>query len=74
MLKFSLSDKYALGAAAALVVQILLNVPWVTLVISIAGLAVGLWVARRGEVRMAAVAALAAFAVSLVLSIILLLR
>lgn len=74
MLEFSLSDKYALGTAVALLALILLDVPWVTLVVSVAGLIVGLWVARRGQVRMAAVAALAAFAVSLVFSIILLLR
>ena len=74
MSKLSLSDKYALGAALALLVLVVLNNPLVMLIVSVFGLVAGFLVARQGSMRRAAMVALAAFAVSLVFGLVALLR
>lgn len=70
----SLSEKYAIGAALALLVVVIVDNPLLTFVVSVLGLATGLLVARQGPMRRAAVVALVAFAVSLVLGLFTLLR
>lgn len=70
----SLSEKYAILAALALLVVVWWNNPVAILAVSIAGLAAGAWVVSRGDARRVAVVALVAFAVSLVFAIIMLLR
>ncbi len=74
MSKLSLSEKYAIGAALALLVIVIVDNPWLTLVISVLGLVAGLLVARQGPMRRVAIVALVAFAVSLVLGLFTLLR
>jgi hypothetical protein len=74
MANLSLSEKYAIGAALALLVLVLLNNPLIMLVVSAVGIAVGLLVARQGSLRRAAMVALVAFAVSLVFGLVALLR
>lgn len=46
MSNLSLSDKYAMGAALALLALVLLNNPRVMLLVSVLGLATGFLVAR----------------------------
>jgi type IV secretory pathway VirB3-like protein len=74
MSNLSLSEKYAIGAALALLVVVIVDNPWLTLVISVLGLVAGLLVARQVSMRRAAIVALVAFAVSLVLGLFTLLR
>jgi hypothetical protein len=74
MSNLSLSDKYAIGATLALLVVVLLNNPLVMLVVSVAGLAAGFMVARRGSMCRAAIVALVAFAITLVFGLVMLLR
>lgn len=70
----SLSDKYAIVAAIGLLLLVLFDNAILMLVVSVLGLLGGLWVARGGEMRRAAVVALVAFAVAAVLAIFTLLR
>jgi|GEM_PF-1999014 len=74
MPNFSLSDKYAIGAALVLLVLVLLNDPLVMLIVSVLGLVSGLLVARRDQMNRAAWVALIAFVVSLAFGLFLLLR
>jgi type IV secretory pathway VirB3-like protein len=74
MPNLSLSEKYAIGAALALLVVVIVDNPWLTLIVSVLGLVAGLLVARQGSMRRAAVVALVAFAVSLALGLFTLLR
>lgn len=74
MQNLSLGEKYSIAAAIGLLLLVLLDNAAVMLVSSAVGLAAGLWIARRGEVRRAAVVAMVAFAVSAAISIFMLLR
>ncbi len=70
----SSSDKYAIAAAIGMLFLVLFDNAVLMLVVSVLGLIGGVWVARGGEMRRAAIVALAAFAVAAVLAIFTLLR
>lgn len=72
--KLSLSERYAIGAALALLLVILVDRALVMLLVSVVGLALGFWVVRRGEALRVAWIALVAFAITLVIAILALLR
>ena len=70
MRNLTLSDKYGMAAALALVLMVLSNSAVVMLVLSLAGLIAGFWVVRDGEVRRVAFVAFAAFAIAAVFAVI----
>ena len=70
----SWSERYAITAAIGLLLLVALNDPVVMLVVSGLGLAAGLIVAWKSDLRRAGVIALAAFAVAGALGIMTLLR
>lgn len=70
----SWSERYALGAALLLLAVVLLNNALLMLLAAIVGLAAGAWVAWQGEVRRAAMVAMAGFAAVLVFAVFTLLR
>lgn len=74
MKNLSLSEKYALAAVILLAVMIGVNRPFVTISLAVVGLAAGIWVARRGQLRRAAILALVGFALSLLFAAVALLR
>ena len=69
-----LSQNYAIVAIVLLAVAVLVNQPIVTIIISAVGLAVGVWVLRRGEVQRAALVAMVGFVAALVMAGFILLR
>lgn len=68
------SEKYAIAAAIGLLFLVLFEDARLMLAVSTVGLAAGLWLARRGEVRRVAVVALAACAIAAVFAVFTLLR
>jgi uncharacterized membrane protein YccC len=70
----SISQLYAIGAVLLLIVAILLNQPLVTIVLSAVGLIAGVWVARRGMLRRAAMVAVVGLVVAIALAVFELLR
>ncbi|MCX7706408.1 MAG: hypothetical protein N2204_00170 [Anaerolineae bacterium] len=70
----SLSERYAILAALALLFLVLLDNAVVMAAVSVVGLTVGLWVLRRGDIRRVAVVATVAFALALVFALVALLR
>jgi hypothetical protein len=74
MRNLSLSQIYAIGAAALLIVVVLVNRPEVTVIASAVGLVAGAFVLRRGDVRRVAVVAMAGFVAALALAVFALLR
>ena len=74
MSRLTLSDKYGIAAAFALLVMVWINSALLMLVLSVAGLIAGFWVARRGETRRVVFVAFAGFAVAAVFAIIGLVR
>lgn len=63
-----LSEAYAAAAAVTLLLLVLVDDARVTAAAAILGLAAGAWVARRGEVRRAALVGAAGFAAALALA------
>lgn len=74
MQSLTLSDKYALAAALALLLLVLFDNAVLMLAVSAIGLFAGIWVARRGEIRRVAWVAMVAFAVALAFAVVSLLR
>jgi hypothetical protein len=70
----SLSDKYGLFTAVALVILILLDNTIAMIVVAVIGLAVGGFVAWKGEPKRVAWISVAAFAVTLAFGVFSLLR
>lgn len=70
----SLSDKYAIAAAIGLLLMVLFENAVLMLVVSLAGLIAGLWIARAGSVRRVVIVAMVAFAVAAAFAVIMLLR
>ncbi len=66
----TLSDKYSIGAAIALMLVALVNNTVVMLVVSVLGILAGLWVLRQGEGRRAGYVALGGFAIAVVFAVI----
>ena len=64
MSNLTLSEKYGIAAALALIVMVLVNNAILMLVLSVAGIIGGFWVIRRGEVRRVAVIGFAAFLIA----------
>jgi len=67
--QLSVSQIYAIGAAALLTVVVLVNRPEVTVIASVVGLVAGAFVLRRGDVRRVAMVAMAGFAAALVMGV-----
>jgi hypothetical protein len=65
----SVSQIYAIGAAALLTVVVLVNRPEVTIIASAVGLVMGAFVLRRGDVRRVAVVAMVGFGAALVMGV-----
>ena len=74
MRNLTVSQIYAIGAAALLIVVVLVNRPQVTVIISAVGLAAGVFVLRRGDVRRVAMIAMAGFVAAIVIAVFDLLR
>ena len=74
MRNLTVSQIYAIGAAALLIVVVLVNRPQVTVVVSAVGLAAGVFVLRRGDVRRVAMIAMAGFVAAIVIAVFDLLR
>jgi hypothetical protein len=74
MPQVSLSEKYALASAVALLALALLNVPAITLGVALLGLAVGGVVARQTSLRRAGLVAIAGFAAAIAISLAMLIR
>ena len=72
--KLSVSQIYAIGAVALLVVVIIVNQPRLTIIASAVGLIAGAFVLRRGNVQRVAMVAMAGFAAALVMGVFGLLR
>jgi hypothetical protein len=72
--RLTLSDKYGIFAAVALLFLILIDNAIAMLVVSAIGLAVGAFVARQGETKRVAWVSAAAFAIALAFGIFSLLR
>ena len=70
----SVSQIYAIGAAALLTVVVLVNRPEVTVIASVVGLVAGAFVLRRGDVRRVAVVAMAGFGAAIIMGVFELLR
>jgi len=67
--KLSVSQIYAIGAVALLVVVIIVNQPRLTIIASAVGLVTGAFVLRRGNVQRVAMVAMAGFAAALVMGV-----
>jgi hypothetical protein len=67
--KLSASQIYAIGAAALLVVVVIVNQPRLTIIASAVGLAAGAFVLRRGNVQRVAMVAMAGIAAALVIGV-----
>lgn len=74
MKDLSLADKYAIGAAIALLVLVFINNPIVMLVVAVLGLGAGMVVVRAGETKRVVYVAALAFALMLGLALFTLLR
>ena len=74
MSALSLPERYAILAALALLLLVLVDNAILMAVVSAAGLVGGLWVLRRGDLRRVAVVATVAFAVTLVFALVSLVR
>ena len=72
--KLSVSQIYAIGAVALLVVVVIVNQPRFTIIASAVGLVAGAFVLRRGNVQRVAMVAMAGFAAALVMGVFGLLR
>ena len=72
--KLSVSQVYAIGAVALLVVVVIVNQPRLTIIASAVGLVTGAFVLRRGNVQRVAMVAMAGFAAALVMGVFGLLR
>ena len=72
--KLSASQIYAIGAVVLLAVVVIVNQPRLTIIASAAGLVVGAFVLRRGNVQRVALVAMAGFAAALVMGVFGLLR
>ena len=70
MVKPSISEMYAIASAIALLILVLVNNPVAMLVVSVAGLAGGVFVARQGKVWRLAMVAMAGFAAVLALALV----
>ncbi len=70
----SISERYAILAALALLFLVLLDNAAVMAAVSSGGLLIGLWVLRRGDIRRVAVVAMIAFALALSFALITLVR
>jgi hypothetical protein len=70
----SVSQIYAIGAAALLAVVVIVNQPRLTVIASAVGLVAGAFVLRRGNVQRVALVAMAGFAAALVMGVFGLLR
>ena len=70
----SVSQIYAIGAVALLVVVVIVNQPRLTIIASAVGLVTGAFVLRRGNVQRVAMVAMAGFAAALVMGVFGLLR
>jgi hypothetical protein len=70
----SLSHNYPIGAIVLLAVAVLVNQPVLTIVISVIGLAAGVWVLRQGNVQRAAAVAMVGFVAALAMAVFGLLR
>jgi hypothetical protein len=72
--RLSLSETYAIAAAIVLLFLVALNHAVVMLVVSLFGLAAGVLVARRGQMRRSAIVAVAGFAAALAFAVVMVLR
>jgi len=72
--QLSASQIYAIGAVVLLAVVVIVNQPRLTIIASAAGLVVGAFVLRRGNVQRVAWVAMAGFAAALVMGVFGLLR
>jgi hypothetical protein len=70
----SIAYNYPVGAIVLLAVAVLVNQPVLTIVISVIGLAAGVWVLRQGNVQRAAVVAMVGFVAALAMAVFSLLR
>lgn len=66
----TLSDKYGIAAAVALLIMVAINSPVVMLAVSLLGIVVGFWVVRQGQVRRVALVAFVAFVMAAVFAVI----
>jgi hypothetical protein len=67
--KLSVSQIYAIGAVALLVVVVIVNQPRLTIIASAVGLVAGAFVLRRGNVQRVAMVAMAGLAAALVMGV-----
>jgi hypothetical protein len=74
MPSLTLSDKYAIGAAIALLIMVLVDNAILMLVLAVIGLVGGVWVVRQPETRRVVWVAAAAFVLALVFAVYALLR
>lgn len=74
MQNITLSEKYGIAAAIGLMVMVMFNNALLMLVLSVAGLAAGFWIMRKGDVRRVAFVAFAAFALAAAFAVIGLVR
>lgn len=74
MRSLDLSDKYAIGAALALLLMVLIDNAILMLVLSLIGLVAGAWVVQRPETRRVAWVAAVAFILALMFAVYALLR
>jgi hypothetical protein len=70
----SFSHNYPVGAVVLLAVAVLVNQPVLTIVISVIGLAAGVWVLRQGDVQRVTVVAMVGFVAALGMAVFDLLR
>jgi hypothetical protein len=70
----TLSQNYPIGAIVLLAVAVLVNQPVLTIVISVIGLAAGVWVLRQGNVQRASAVAMVGFIAALAMAAFSLLR
>lgn len=74
MRRQSLAHNYPIGAIVLLAMAILVNQPVLTIVISVIGLAAGVWVLRQGNVQRSAMVAMVGFVAALGMAVFSLLR
>lgn len=65
----TLSEKYGMAAAVALILMVAINSALLMLVLSVLGIIGGFWVLRQGEARRVAFVAFAGFAVAAVFAV-----
>lgn len=70
MPNMTLSEKYGLAAAIALMIMVAINSALLMLALSVLGLIAGVWVWRQGEVRRVAFVAFAGFAIAAIFAVI----